>query len=222
MSYWDPCLPPPITQLEWCHYVQEAPRNHLRHVPRKKYYCNTHFGHFSRWPPRIFAKLKNRLRLIILVSTHRFSRSANTMEPFLKWLDYLLSSKPKIIWFCNCANENDILGGSYPITWTLKHYSLPLHLIKDPSRKHEQVQREEAHTMKHIMLYANGTSVLCNQLASLAYNQEETDSRVILYCKYAQEQDYSIFRVRSPDSDIFILCLKYHSASIPYRRLGIT
>lgn len=55
----------------------------------------------------------------------------------------------------------------------------------------------------------DGTSVNCNQLASLASNQEETDSRVILYCKYAQEQGYSTVRVRSPDCDIFFILLLY-------------
>ena len=41
-----------------------------------------------------------------------------------------------------------------------------------------------------------------NAIPELLSNQEETDSRVILYCMYGAEQDYDHVRVRTPDSDI--------------------
>ena len=44
-------------------------------------------------------------------------------------------------------------------------------------------------------------------------DQEETDSRVVLYCIYAAEQGYQYARVRSPDSDIFWILL-YHAREI--------
>ena len=40
-------------------------------------------------------------------------------------------------------------------------------------------------------------------------NQEETDSRVILYCFYAKYEGYKNVVVRSPDSDIFFILLSY-------------
>lgn len=52
-------------------------------------------------------------------------------------------------------------------------------------------------------------SVECRQVMSLLSNQEETDTRVILYCKYAQEHGYEHVRVRSPDSDLFFILLLY-------------
>ena len=44
---------------------------------------------------------------------------------------------------------------------------------------------------------------------SLFSNQEETDTRIILYCKYAQDCGYEYVRVRSPDTDIFFILLHY-------------
>ncbi|MPC13645.1 hypothetical protein E2C01_006385 [Portunus trituberculatus] len=40
-------------------------------------------------------------------------------------------------------------------------------------------------------------------------DQEETDTRVILYCAYAQEQGYDGVRIRSPDSDVFFIALHH-------------
>ena len=54
----------------------------------------------------------------------------------------------------------------------------------------------------------------CNQLVSSTSNLEETDSHVMLYCKYAQEQGYSTVRACSPDSDIFILLLYVHEITV--------
>ena len=44
-------------------------------------------------------------------------------------------------------------------------------------------------------------------LASLYSNQEETDSMVVLYCKYAHEQGYENVRVHSRDRDVFFILL---------------
>ena len=43
--------------------------------------------------------------------------------------------------------------------------------------------------------------VRVKEIPSLYSNQEETDSRVVLYCKYAHDQGYEHVRVRSPDTD---------------------
>ena len=56
---------------------------------------------------------------------------------------------------------------------------------------------------------SNGESTLCQEIASLESTQEETDSRVILYCHYAKEKGFKSVRVRSPDSDIFFILLKH-------------
>ena len=45
-------------------------------------------------------------------------------------------------------------------------------------------------------------------------NQEETDSRVVLYCQYAHNQGYEHVRVRSPDTDIFFILL-HHAKTLP-------
>lgn len=50
-------------------------------------------------------------------------------------------------------------------------------------------------------------------IPALKSNQEETDSRVVLYCAYAAEEGYQYARVRSPDSDIFWILL-YHARNI--------
>ena len=47
------------------------------------------------------------------------------------------------------------------------------------------------------------------EIMSLHSTQEETDTRIILYCKYAQDNGYEYVRVRSPDSDVFFVLLLY-------------
>ena len=47
------------------------------------------------------------------------------------------------------------------------------------------------------------------EIPSLFSTQEETDTRVILYCKYAQDQGYEYVRIRTPDSDIFFILLHF-------------
>lgn len=51
------------------------------------------------------------------------------------------------------------------------------------------------------------------ELATLCSTQEETDSRIILYCLYAKEAGYKFVRVRSPDSDVFFI-LVYHASQL--------
>ena len=47
------------------------------------------------------------------------------------------------------------------------------------------------------------------KIPTLTSSQEETDSRVILYCKYGMDKGYQYIRVKSPDSDIFMILLHY-------------
>jgi len=46
--------------------------------------------------------------------------------------------------------------------------------------------------------------------ASYFATEEETDSRIILYCLYAKEAGYKFLRVTSPDSNAFFI-LVYHA-----------
>ena len=47
------------------------------------------------------------------------------------------------------------------------------------------------------------------EVLSLLSGQVETDTTVILYCKFAQDNGYEYVRARSPDSDIFFILLLY-------------
>ena len=51
------------------------------------------------------------------------------------------------------------------------------------------------------------------EVESLSSNHEETDSRVVLYCKYACDQGYESVRICSPDSDVFFVLL-HHTSSL--------
>ena len=51
------------------------------------------------------------------------------------------------------------------------------------------------------------------EVPELYSNQEETDSRVILYLHYAVSQGYKSAVVRTPDTDLFFLLL-HHAQSI--------
>ena len=55
---------------------------------------------------------------------------------------------------------------------------------------------------------------IVQELTSLYSNQEETDSRVVLYCKYAREHGYEHVRVHSPDTDIFFILIQ-HAKTLP-------
>ena len=55
----------------------------------------------------------------------------------------------------------------------------------------------------------DGKKTLQTDVPDLKSDQEETDSRVVLYCNYGKEQGYDNVQVRSPDSDIFFILLYY-------------
>ena len=52
-----------------------------------------------------------------------------------------------------------------------------------------------------------------NEVHSLRSNQEETDTRVVLYIMYAQDKEFKFVVVRTPDSDIFMILL-HHANSL--------
>lgn len=56
--------------------------------------------------------------------------------------------------------------------------------------------------------------VKTTEIHELVSNQEETDTRVVLYLKYAAKLGYKSAVVRTPDTDIFFILLHY-AASIP-------
>ena len=64
---------------------------------------------------------------------------------------------------------------------------------------------------KAYLLKDNGASVMMTENPKLKSDQEETDTRVVLYCFYAADKEYNYVRVRSPDSDIFFILLYYAS-----------
>jgi len=53
------------------------------------------------------------------------------------------------------------------------------------------------------------------EITELQSDQEETDSRVVLYCmyRYAAEKGYQYVRVKTPDSDILWILL-FHADKI--------
>ena len=48
-----------------------------------------------------------------------------------------------------------------------------------------------------------------SEIHTLRSNQEETDTRIILYLQHAEKEGYQSAVVRSPDSDIFFILLYY-------------
>ena len=61
----------------------------------------------------------------------------------------------------------------------------------------------------------DGQSVNKEEVHELRSNQEETDTRVILYLFYAKEHHYKHVTIRSPDSDIFFITLYYAKELAP-------
>lgn len=54
-----------------------------------------------------------------------------------------------------------------------------------------------------------------HEIPELASNQEETDTRVVLYVKYAVKMGYNSAVVRTPDTDIFLILLHFaHSVAL--------
>ena len=56
--------------------------------------------------------------------------------------------------------------------------------------------------------------VTVREIHELVSNQEETDTRVVLYLNYAVKLGYKSAEVRTPDTDIFFILLHY-AHSIP-------
>ena len=55
----------------------------------------------------------------------------------------------------------------------------------------------------------NGKNTNSQKVSELKSSREETDARIILYCMYAKEKGYKNVCIRTPDSDIFFICLPY-------------
>ena len=55
----------------------------------------------------------------------------------------------------------------------------------------------------------DGLTVEHSELHSLESNQEETDTRIVLYIAHAQAEGYDRVVIRSPDSDVFFILLHY-------------
>lgn len=51
--------------------------------------------------------------------------------------------------------------------------------------------------------------VTAQEIHELTSNQEETDTRIVLYLKYAAKLGYKSAVVRTPDTDIFVILLFY-------------
>ena len=68
------------------------------------------------------------------------------------------------------------------------------------------INEDEAFNMAHH--YANEQPI-----TELSSNQEEIDSRVVLYCMYAADNDCDCAHIKIPVSDIFWILL-HHSVTI--------
>ena len=81
------------------------------------------------------------------------------------------------------------------------------------------LSREKKQT--HILVF--DFQVSTTEIPSLRSNQEETDTRVILYVHYTKYQGFKSVVVRTPDTDIFFILL-YHAHSVEihiYIDLGV-
>jgi len=59
------------------------------------------------------------------------------------------------------------------------------------------------------MLRSTAETMFCVEIESLQSSQEETDTRVVLYCMYAQDKVYAIVRVKTRDTDILFILLHH-------------
>jgi len=55
----------------------------------------------------------------------------------------------------------------------------------------------------------DGETTEKKEIETLRSTQEETDSRVVLYCMYGKDKGYQYIRIKSPDSDVFFILLHY-------------
>ena len=59
-----------------------------------------------------------------------------------------------------------------------------------------------------------------NEIPELLSNQEETDTRVVLYINYAKELGFQSTIVRTPDTDIFFILL-FHAHNIHQMKIHV-
>lgn len=69
-------------------------------------------------------------------------------------------------------------------------------------------------TKAYLITSDDGKTTHKEELKDLTSSQEETDSRVVLYLKYAEQKQYKFVRVKSPDTDVFFILL-YYAGSTP-------
>ena len=55
----------------------------------------------------------------------------------------------------------------------------------------------------------NGKTVSKTEIPAFYSDQEETDTRTILYCAYAQDQGYDTLRIGTLDGDIFFIAFHH-------------
>ena len=61
----------------------------------------------------------------------------------------------------------------------------------------------------HCISSDDGNVTECTDIPELASTQEETDTRVVLYCIFAKDKGYRYARVKTPDTDIFFILLNF-------------
>jgi len=64
----------------------------------------------------------------------------------------------------------------------------------------------------HLLESDDRITVKKTEINELCSDQEETDTRIVLYCAYAPEQGYRTVRIRSSVSDVFSSCYVTHQS----------
>ena len=57
------------------------------------------------------------------------------------------------------------------------------------------------------MFHTSMLQVMLSEIHSLQSNQEETDTRIVIYIKHAEDQGFKSAVVREPDTDVFFVLL---------------
>ena len=114
-------------------------------------------------------------------------KGENTRKPY-DWKSFLSNSE----------NKEQLIEMIFKV-WSSVEFSAKLN-----DRKFIMIKHGEA-----FELTTGGNQII----PCLTSNQEETDSRVVLYVAFAAEQGYDQVRIRTPDSDIFWILL-HHARSI--------
>ena len=61
----------------------------------------------------------------------------------------------------------------------------------------------------NLLTYHDGVKTVHTDIDELKSTQEETDSRMILYCEYGRSERYRYLRIKIPDTDVFFILLHY-------------